>query len=280
LASISLSPGTVLGGSSSTGTVTLGSIAGPSGIVVALSSNSSSASPPASVTVPAGLATATFQVPTTAVASSTVATITGALNGVNQSSSLTITPPSLTGVSLSPNSVTGGSTSTGAVTLSGPAPSAGTVVTLSSNNAAYASVPASVTVQGGSTTGTFTVNTSPDQSAKTATITGTLGSTSKTAAITINPPALLSFTISPSTVNGGSKATGTIMLSGPAAAGGVGITLSSNSSNATVQSNITVPAGATSVTVVIATTDVTTTTTATISASHGSVSVPATLTIQ
>jgi hypothetical protein len=63
----------------------------------------------------------------------------------------------------------------------------------------------------------------------------------------------------------------TITLSGLAAAGGVGITLSSNWSNAAVQSNITV---------VITTTDVTTATTATITASHRTVSLPGTLTIQ
>src|SRR5467141_1448548 len=70
--------------------------------------------------------------------------------------------PTLSSVALNPMSVTGGSPSTGTVTLSGPAPSGGAVVSLSSDNKAVAAVPASgsVTVAAGATTATFPVNTS------------------------------------------------------------------------------------------------------------------------
>src|SRR6266403_2081749 len=54
--------------------------------------------------------------------------------------------PTLSSVALNPMSVTGGSPSTGTVILSGPAPSGGAAVSLSSDNTAAATVPASVTV--------------------------------------------------------------------------------------------------------------------------------------
>jgi VCBS repeat-containing protein len=54
--------------------------------------------------------------------------------------------PIFSTLSISPTSVTGGTTSQGTVTLSGPAPSGGLVVTLSSDSSA-ATVPASVTIE-------------------------------------------------------------------------------------------------------------------------------------
>jgi len=65
----------------------------------------------------------------------------------------------LSSVALNPTSVPGGSSSTGTVTLSGPAPSYGVPVDLSSS-ASAATVPASVTVAGGASSANFTVNTS------------------------------------------------------------------------------------------------------------------------
>ena len=68
LSSLVLVPAGVIGGSSSTGTVTLTSPAGPGGLVVNLSSsNTAVATTPASVAIAAGQTTATFSVSTTAV---------------------------------------------------------------------------------------------------------------------------------------------------------------------------------------------------------------------
>src|SRR6266446_3731163 len=63
-------------------------------------------------------------------------------------------PNSLASVSVNPASVTGGNSSTGTVTLSGPAPSGGAQVALSSSNTTAARVPASVTVAAGATSAT------------------------------------------------------------------------------------------------------------------------------
>src|SRR5437660_1720899 len=83
LSSITLSPTSVTGGNSSTGTATLSGAAPAGGAVVTLSSSDPSAQVGSSVTVGAGANSATFGVTTTTVSSSTSVTITGTY-GVSQ----------------------------------------------------------------------------------------------------------------------------------------------------------------------------------------------------
>jgi thermitase len=159
------------------------------------------------------------------------------------------TQPSLSSLSLNPTSVVGGNSSTGTVTLTAPAPSGGFVVNLSSSNTNVATVPSTVTVPAGATSATFTVSTRAVSSATSVTITASAGGISRTATLTVNPSpsvTLQSLTIRPTSVWGGSTATGTVTLSGPAPAGGVVVQLRSSSSRASVSSTVTVPAGATS----------------------------------
>ena len=92
LSSIALSPASVTGGSSSTGTVTLSGAAPYGGAVVALSSSASAATVPSSVTVAAAAASATFTVSTSAVTASTPSTITASYGGATKTASLTVTP--------------------------------------------------------------------------------------------------------------------------------------------------------------------------------------------
>jgi hypothetical protein len=94
----------------------------------------------------------------------------------------------LSSVGLNPATVTGGSSSTGTVTLSGPAPTYGSSVNLSSS-APAATVPASVTVATGATSANFTVNTSAVTASTPVTITASYGGAMKTASLTVNPPA-------------------------------------------------------------------------------------------
>ncbi len=96
LTGLSLSPTSVTGGGSTTGTVTLGSTAPAGGTVVTLSDDSSAATTPASVTVPGGTSSRTFTVTTSSVASSTTVRITGSSGGVTRSATLTVRPPTTT----------------------------------------------------------------------------------------------------------------------------------------------------------------------------------------
>jgi hypothetical protein len=166
LSSMVLNPPSVIGGNSSTGTVSLSGPAPAGGAQVLLSSNNTSAArTPASVTVAAGATSATFTVSTSAVTATTTVTVSGAYGGVTRSASLTVQPapppaPTLTSLTLSPASVVGGTqVSRATVTLSAPAPSGGVQVALSSSNGA-ASVPSTVFIPAGASSASFTVNTS------------------------------------------------------------------------------------------------------------------------
>ncbi len=289
LSAVTVNPTSVVGGSSSTGTVTLSAPAPSGGAVVSLSDNSTAATVPASVTVPAGASSRTFTVTTTSVTTSTPVTITGSYSGASRTATLTVNPgappvpaapsltspanmatvsqpvtfdwsdvtnaasyiiqidnsssftnpltlsqtvsvsqatigglpvqqlfwrvrgvnsagangpfsssrrftvqsapsaPSLSSVALNPTSVVGGTGATGTVTLTTAAGSGGLAVTLSSSNAAVASVPASVTVASGATTAQFTATTSSVTSSTNVTITGTGGGATRTATLAVNP---------------------------------------------------------------------------------------------
>jgi hypothetical protein len=190
-------------------------------------------------------------------------------------------PPSLTvaTVTLDPTTVVGGSKATGTVTLTGQAPVGGTLVKLSSNSTT-AEVPASVKVESGKTTATFTVNTITVASNVTATVKATVGAAYQTANLTIEAPKLKALVLSPTSVIGGKSVLARLTLTSAAPVGGLTITVSSSSSGVTAPETVRVPAGATSATFTVKTKAVTTTTAETLSASLNGVSVTAGLTVK
>ena len=92
LASVSLSPSTLVGGTRSNGTVRLNGAAPPGGAVIALASSASAATVPASVTIAAGASKATFTIATKAVGTSTSVTIRGTYRSVTRQAVLMVTP--------------------------------------------------------------------------------------------------------------------------------------------------------------------------------------------
>jgi hypothetical protein len=280
LSSVSVSPASVVGGTSSTGTVTLTTSAPAGGIVVGLSSDKAAVVVPASVTVAAGASTATFTATTSAVASSTTATLTATYSGVTKTATLTVTPPAPGNVTLSPASVTGGAPSTATVTLTGPAPSGGAVATLTSSATSVATVPASVTVSAGSTSATFAVTSLPVSVNSSAVISALYNSVTKTATLTVLSPVPATVTLNPASVMGGSTSTGTVNLTGVAPTGGTVVSLtSSDTAVATVPASVTVPAGSTSAPFAIDALFVSSSSTTSISASVGASTQSATLTV-
>ena len=295
LSSVTLTPATVNGGVPSTGLVTLSGAAPSGGAVVTLSSsNTSVATVPASVTVPAGASSARFPVATTAVSSQTAVTISASYgSGSQQSAVLTVTPatsaPTLTSLTVNPTSVNGGNRSTGTVTLSSPAPAGGVVVSLSSSNTSVATVPVppSVNIPGGAASASFPVTTMTVSATTTSTITGSYAGVQQSAVLTITPqptsgPSLTSLTLNPASVTGSSSSIGTVALNAPAPAGGAGVVVSlssSNSAGAAVPPSVTILAGATSATFTVTTVAVPTATTSTISASYNGVTLTDVLTI-
>jgi hypothetical protein len=192
LSTLSLNPASVVGGNSSTGTVTLSAAAPSGGAVVSLSDNSTATSVPASVTVPAGATSANFTVTTATVSASTSSTISAAFGGATRTATLTVnpstssSPAALSAVSVNPTSVTGGSSSQGRVTLTAAAPSGGLVVSLADNSSA-ATTPASVTVAQGATSATFTITTTSVGTSTPVTITASAAGVARTATLTVGP---------------------------------------------------------------------------------------------
>jgi len=286
LSSLTLSPTSVQGGGSSTGTLILTGSAPTGGTQVSLFSDSTSASVPSTVTVPAGQSSTTFAVATIPVTTASSATITATAGSVSRTATLQVTAPAatiaLSSVGIAPASIASGATATGTVTLSGLAGVGGAVVTLSSSNAAAATVAGSVTVPAGSQSATFAVVGKTVAANTAVTVTASYGGVTRTADVTVNKPttaAIASVSLNPSTVTGGSSSTGSVTLSAPAPSGGAVVTLSDNSSNSSVPASVTVPAGATSATFSVGTSAVTSTTSATISGSYGGVTRSAVLAI-
>jgi hypothetical protein len=188
LAAVSVNPATVIGGASSTGTVTLSAAAPSGGASVTLSSSSGSAGVPPSVTVAAGAASASFPITTSAVSSTVSAQISGIYGGVSRSAILTIDPApaaALSSLTLNPTTISGGATSTGTVKLTAPAPPGGAVVSLKSANPAAATVAPSVTVVAGNVSATFTVTAANVPANTSSSISASYAGVTKSATITV-----------------------------------------------------------------------------------------------
>jgi hypothetical protein len=151
-------------------------------------------------------------------------------------------------LTLSPSSVTGGSPSTGTVKLAGSPFSRSVSVSLSSSATGVATVPSSVPIQAGQTSGTFQVTTFPQnsnpnvmQTRPTVTITAS-ASNSKSAGLYVSPPVVKAFGgFSPMT--GGQAAFIIVRLTGKAPSEGASVALeTSNSALVPLNPTVTVPA--------------------------------------
>lgn len=214
LVSLTLKNARVIGGSSTTGTVTLNGPAPAGGVLVRLSSNNPAAKVPASVLVPAGQTQATFTVTTSVVFSQTVVTLTASAGGVIRTATLTIAPLDLLSVTLTPPVVIGGNSSLLTVTLNGPAPPGGVLVSLSSTNMTDVILPPYLIVAAGKTSASTIIPTQPVSVETTVDITASYGGTTKTVTLTIEPPTLTAISVSPGDLKGGDPARGVVTLNG------------------------------------------------------------------
>lgn len=137
----------------------------------------------------------------------------------------------------------GGDTAIGTVSLPDPAPAGGATFQLFSNSAS-ATVPVNVTIPEGSTSQTFTINTTPVASNVNPTITAKYDGLNVQTIFSISAPLVESIIATPKVVYGGNPITATIGLTGKAPAGGKTVDLiSSNPGKIAVQATTTVPAG-------------------------------------
>jgi hypothetical protein len=277
VAKLAISPTSVYGGATSTGTITLSGPSGPSGSVIALSSNNTAATVPATVTTAGNATSVAFTIHTVAVSSPVNVTITAKTGAVSSTGVVEVLPAPLASVVLSSSTAIGGSAVTGSVYLSGVGGPSGIPVAVSST--ADASTPTTVTVPSGLNKISFTISTSPVNANVVATITAKLGSVTKTAALEVIPATVTKLAISPTPVYGGATSTGTITLSGQAGPSGDIINITSNNAAATAQAAVKIASNGTVGSFPIKTIAVNVPTTVTIGVSLSSSTASQTLTV-
>ena len=247
----------VSGGTPAGATLMLNGQAPVGGAVVSLTSNSPAATPPATVTVPAGGYSAPVSIPTGNVTASTPVTITASWNGGSAQGQITVRPsPAPTSLTLTPSTVVGGDAGSvdGLVTIAAAAAYDQTLQVTSDNRDVLPFLSPSVLVPAGSTRGAISIMPRAVSVTTIVTISVTGGGVTRSADLTVNPPntpppppALSAFTVSPTSVAGGTAATGTVALPSAAPSGGTVVSLSSRLPGlASVPPSVTVPAGATS----------------------------------
>src|SRR5712692_4378962 len=253
LSTITLNPDTIPGGMNSTATVTLTIAAPAGGTRVALVASSRVVTVPATVVVPSGSTSTTFQITSNQVGSTQVISIIASLSSLFTTVQATltvtsVTPINVTALSVSSGTVPSGSSALGTVTISAPAFNPGQPVSVTSNSP-LVTLPSPVVVPAGLTSVNFQIITSAVNAPTVVTITANLNTTVN-ASLTLGPPQaqLSNLIFSPSVLVGGTMTTGTVLLSQAAPTGGTVVTL--NSGNITIApvptgSNITIPPNAT-----------------------------------
>jgi hypothetical protein len=196
-----------------------------------------------------------------------------------RSFTISAAPPTVQSVTLTRTSAFSGDDEVGSLQLSGPAPSGGATVTLAATNAGAAPVPATVTVPGGFAFAQFGFRYGQVTAATPVTVTATLGSSSASVPVTVQPPSLRDLTLTPSTMTGGATAGAVLMLNGRAPAGGALVSLASSSPQVAVPATVTVAPGDASVSFAVPTSAVSANTTATVTATWQGRSVQAPITL-
>lgn len=242
---ITVTPGTIIGGSNGNVNVTLSGPAPSGGIVVALGRSNPIANAPAAMYIPAGQTTGTVLFSTGGVTVDTPVTVSASLNNVVKTAPVTILRGKLVAVNTVGSSLVGGTTLQGTVYLDGKAAGSGAVVSLT-DDSAFVTVPSTVTILAGYKTATYTAATTAVTSNQTVTISAVLNGITKTTTFTLSLP-IHSILITPDVIVRNSQSSGMVMLSHPAPTGGVTITLFSGAPSVVgVPSSVFIPAGGTS----------------------------------
>ena len=293
LASVSVAASSVIGGGTTTGTVTLNGPAPAGGAAVWVNGSlEGRVVTPSGVTIPAGSTSATFTITAPDVNASQWVMIQASYGSGNSGlhgavlridPGQTATPAILVLTTDGPSAI-GGQPMRGLIGLATPAPVGGATVFLSSDNTTAVRVPASVQIAAGNSATTFVASTTGALSPSGATITASSGASSKSTFLTVQPDpnaaaALASLTPNVGGVTGGNSLQVSLTLSAGAPAGGALVTLaSSNTAAARVPANVTVPSGQSFATFTVTTLPVGADTAVTITGTYG-VTQSATITV-
>ena len=285
IASFTIGPSAVYGGTALKGNVTLSQKAPSGGMVVSFTTNAPGAiTMPAPVTIGAGGLYTIVSFATAPVPATISATITAKANGITTTASVKVLAAVLLSITVNQPSVTGGGGFSGKVNLNHVTSSIGAKVSIGSSNglAAYA-VGDQAVLGAGVTSGTWTGASNAVNADTVVTLTATFEGVSKTVSFTVLEARIATLALSPTGVTGGSTSTATVTMNGKAASNSVTLNLLSNNPNATVPATATISRYGTSTTFTIHTRVVTTAQTATISVKQtvgaGTVTLTKTLTI-
>jgi hypothetical protein len=262
VASVGVTPSTVLAGNPATGQVTLDAVAPSGGQPVDLQSSAGSVSVPASVVVAPGSKIASFPVTTTPTVVAT-ATLTASIGPSTGNAQLKVVDkPSVSSVKLERKCFTPGTWPNNRVTLDIPAPS-DTVVSLSSDTTsalAPTNPSGTVIVPSGATTAFFSLDAfAVDAPVVTVSAAAPLTpAATATALVSSTDPATQAeaATLNPDTVRQGEDSIGMLALTCEAPPGGTPVTFSSSDPSSVgvpADGTVTVPAGDSSVTFTITT---------------------------
>jgi hypothetical protein len=251
-------PGSVMGGASTQGLVSLSAPAPAGGAVVRIISDLPHSEVPFSVLIPEGKTDAIVSpITSVPVSGAVIGNLRAAYGASWQQNSLGLFPL-LFSLSLNRDSVVGGNSVTGTVTLQRAAPAGGVEVTLISSDTSLARPPAKVLVPAGATAASFAIPTGAVTRSLPVTInTGTANDNYRAPEtwLTLLPagsptpaPTLSTVTLQTPSVLGSHTTTGTITLTGPAPAGGASVWVNGSMEGQVVtpSGGVTVPAGSTS----------------------------------
>lgn len=226
--SLTLTPNAITGGKSALGSVMLNAIAPHGGMLVHLSSSTPSfASVPATVFMPAGQGSGSFNVTTQVTAVPETVVISALANSITRRDTFIVLPQGIETLALNPaGGVIGGDSATCTVMLSNPAPTGGKLITLMNGNPAIATLPSSILVLQGALSQSFKVHTSPVQHLDSCIITASSGS--RQASVTLFVSSFGHLKIVPDTVIGGNGSTLYDSIAVPAPPAGIHFTLKSS----------------------------------------------------
>jgi hypothetical protein len=203
-------------------TLLLNTEAPPEGTIVALSSSSPAAMPPATVTVPAGSPSFQFTIPTRAVTTNTPVTITATLNGVSVVSTTTLTPQRPpASITLDPSTVHGIGGNSFATVFVGSPSNTDLTLPITNNHPEIVTMPTSVTIPAFASAGGFNISTTAVSAQTVVTISVSGAGVTRSANLTVNPgsPQELRFVAAASRKTHGSAGTFDIDLPLDAAPG-------------------------------------------------------------
>ena len=247
LGSLALTPASVAGGQTVNATLTLNLPAPSGGLVVALAASDPALTFPngATLTFAAGTTTQKFTLRAGSVTAAKSATLTATYLAEMLAASVYLNPAGVQvqSVAVTPGSVVGGNVATGVVTLNGPAPTGGSLVALTSSDAATATLSASILVPAGQTSAAFTIKTMPVATMKSLLISATLGLTQITT-LTVRQSGIGALTILPASIIAGNTSIGIVTLDAAATAP-ITVTISSNQSAAVPVASLIIPVGQT-----------------------------------